>query len=106
MSIKIKSLSSVVIVFMLLSSLIIVSAQTSINLGVGGTLSNAEPVITNSYNSFGNEKDICIAIDPSISEPLISGILTSAPGETIAIHDVTDILKARSNTGSVLPSIN
>ena len=93
MSIKIKSLSSVVIVFMLLSSLIIVSAQTSINLGVGGTLSNAEPVITNSYNSFGNEK-ISIAIDPSISEPLISGILTSAPGETPTI----EFVRGRANT--------
>ena len=99
MSIKIKSLSSVVIVFMLLSSLIIVSAQTSINLGVGGTLSNAEPVITNSYNSFGNEK-ISIAIDPSISEPLISGILTSAPGETPTI----DYIQTRSNTAVLVQS--
>ena len=84
MSIKIKLLSSVVTVFMLLCSLIIVAAQQSnILLGVGGTLSDTEPVVTNIYDSFGDE-NISVAIDPSISEPLVSGLITSAPGDPIA----------------------
>ena len=99
MNIKIKLLPSVVIVFMLLSSLIIVAAQTSINFGVGGTISNTEPIVTNSYNSFGDEK-ISASVDPSISEPLVSGRVISAPGEPIAIHDVNEILKERES-GSV-----
>ena len=83
MSIKIKLLSSVVTVFMLLCSLIIVAAQQSdITLPVGGTLSDAEPVVTNSYDSFGDE-NISVAIDPSISEPVGSVRLTSAPGDPI-----------------------
>ena len=73
MSIKIKLLSSVVTVFILLSSLIIVVAQMSLYLGVGGTITDAEPVVTNSYDSFGDEK-IFVTIDPSISEPLVSAL--------------------------------
>ena len=83
MSIKIKLLSSVVTVFMLLCSLIIVAAQQGdITLPVGGTLSDTEPVVTNSYDSFGDE-NISVAIDPSISEPVVSVRVTSAPGDPI-----------------------